>query len=358
MLTHMCVLLGLMSLTAVASGQNGSRWVRAGRDVDRPVWGLREGIMVGIWPGAIGGDGFGGPRGLIRVGYPLGQPRSHRLVNFIAIEPDVGDGHWRGLSELEMSALDGARGKRFTAEPPPGREEWSADKGWYPGLLDHPEAAPGVERLRVCVRVERFDNGAHPYLVLTLRSDRPDEVMIEAFHEADSQAMRSCVLTATMGNYARLRRAYLAEGKVALAGELWPGHKGDGFAPFRSFPRPQLARMADGSVIVPMECDEGNPSANWPHDPSIWWRWPNEKVTQYWRKPGDSLSDSLEFAANGRAVYWGSRGLTLPGGVAFENTELREPYRAGQAVVFGVTRRAPRDVLADLTASPAAASPR
>jgi hypothetical protein len=244
-----------------------------------------------------------------------------------------------------MSALDGVRGKRFTAEAPPGTEEWSADKGWYPGFLDHPQETPDVERLRVCIRVERFDNGAHPYLVLTLRSDRPDEVMVETFHEADSRPMRSCVLTATMGNYARLRRAYLGEGKVAVAGELWPGYQGEGFAPSRSFPLPQLARAADGSVIVPMECDEDDPAANWPHDPGIWWRWPNEKITQYWREPAGSAGDSLEFVANGRAVYWASRGLTVPGGVAFENTELREPYRPGQAVVFGVTRRSAQNLL-------------
>jgi hypothetical protein len=329
---------------ALGCAAQAAPWIRAGIDADRPVWGLQDGVMVGVWPGAIEGVSEGGPRGLIRVGYPLGEPRAHRLVNFLAVEPDVGDGNWRGLSEIEHSALDNAPGKRFTAEPPPGSEAWDATKPLYPGFIDHPPDATEAERLRVCIRVERFDNGAHPYVVLTLRTDRPDEVMVEVFAEPDSAAMRQCVITATMGNYARLRRAYLAGGKVVAAPDLWPGFTGSDFAPFFTCPLEQLARTPEGDATVPMDCDEETPSDNWPHDPAIWWRWPWEKVAQYWRKPASDLGATLEFAANARAVYYGGWGLTIPGGVAFENTELREPYHAGQAVVLGITRRAPQEV--------------
>jgi hypothetical protein len=34
-------------------------------------------------------------------------------------------------------------------------------------------------------------------------------------------------------------------------------------------------------------------------------------------------------------VYWLGR-LEIPGGIAFENTELRQVYREGQAFGFGV----------------------
>jgi len=320
-------------------------WIRAGINAQGPIWGLQDGIEVALWPAGIGGGGPGGPRGLIRIGYPIGPERRHQLVNFIAIEPDVGDGNWRGLSELEPSDLDGVLGKRLTAEMPPGSATPPGQPGLPPGELDHPPDNPTAERLRILVRVERFRNGAHPYLVLTLRTDRPDEIMLEAFHEPDSGAMTMCVLTATMGNFARLRRAHLAEGKVVSAGQLWPRHTGHDFAPFRTVGLAKLARAKDGGVIVPLDCDEPHPAANWPHDPGIWWRWRWEKVTQYWRKPPGTFGKDLCFAANGRVEYWGDLPLTIPGGVAFENTELREGYRAGQVVCFGITREAPEALL-------------
>ncbi len=337
-------LLGVLILVVAATHCLAGPWIRAGLDTERPVWGLRDGLMVGIWPGAIGGGGTGGPRGLIRVGYPLGDPPQHHLVNFLAVEPDVGDGHWRGLSEIEPGA-DGQPGKPFTAEPPPETEAWEATRGPYPGFLDHPPGSPQVERLRVRLGIERFANGAHPYLILTLRTDRPDEVRVEAYHEPDGRAMTMCVITATMGNYTRLRRAYLAGGEVLNSVQLWPGFAGNGFAPFHIAPAERLAHWPDGSVIVPLDCDEDDPAANWPHDPGIWWRWPFRKLTQYWRRPPGEGADKAQFAANARATYYGSPGLTIPGGVAFENTELREPYRPGVAVVLGVTRRSPEEVL-------------
>ena len=59
-----------------------------------PTWGIQGGIAIGLWPNP-------GPRGLIRVYTPyLGQPRL-TAMNFIAVEPVVGQ--IRGLSELEKS---------------------------------------------------------------------------------------------------------------------------------------------------------------------------------------------------------------------------------------------------------------
>ncbi|MBI2302145.1 MAG: hypothetical protein HYU66_24845 [Armatimonadetes bacterium] len=325
---------GALALALLAAQARAEpHWLRAGLNVDRPVWGFRDGLLVGLWPGAVEGVGDGGPRGLIRLGYPVGEPPHHELINFIAVEPDVGDGHWRGRSEIEPGA-DGRPGKVFTAGPPDGSPP--ADR-LYPGQLDRPPDNPDAERLQLGIDVERFANGAHVRLVLTLRSDRPDEVMLQAFARADSAPVRSCVLTATMGNKARLRHALLADG-LWSATALWPGHAGHEFTPFQAVPLARLRRNDAGDVLVPMECDEPDPAANWPHDPADWWRWRWEKLVQWWRVPAADVGPGVHFAANGRARYYGTA-LDIPGGVAFENTEIRMPFRPGRAVGFGITRR-------------------
>lgn len=306
-----------------------SPWIRAGIDVQRPLWGLRNGICVGIWPASVEGPGDGGPRGLLRIGYPLGQPPTHRLVNFIAVEPDVGDGHWRGLSELEPSA-DGQRGKLFTPLPPDG-SEWD---GLYPGRLDTPPGALEAERLQVRIEIEPFANGAHVWLLLTFDSRRPGEVVIESFAHEDSKPIRQCVITATMGNYARLRRVHLADGTPA-APELWPRFDGPEFSPFRLVGLDRLRRTDDGGVLVEMTCDEEDPPGNWPHDPAIWWGWRHEKLVQYWRLPPEEATPEVVWGANARRFYWASR-LEIPGGISFENTELRQDFRNGRSVVFGI----------------------
>src|SRR4051812_37516488 len=71
-------------------------------EASEPIWGVKGGIAVGLWPTQ-------GPRGLLRVYAPyLGQP-PERMVNFIAIEPVAGGR--RGYSELERSDQDGRPGK-------------------------------------------------------------------------------------------------------------------------------------------------------------------------------------------------------------------------------------------------------
>ena len=81
------------------------RWVRpAEGEASQPVWGVKGGMRVGLWP-------TGGPRGLIRIYAPyLGHPPL-RMINFVAVEPVVGRA--RGLSELEHSTLDGTRGRAW-----------------------------------------------------------------------------------------------------------------------------------------------------------------------------------------------------------------------------------------------------
>lgn len=88
-------------------------WIRPGRESPKAVWGLRQGIRVGLWPHSVEGSDDGGPRGLLRVGYPIREGgHAPGLVNFIAIEPIVGRA--RGFSELERGA-DGRSGREIVA---------------------------------------------------------------------------------------------------------------------------------------------------------------------------------------------------------------------------------------------------
>ena len=76
--------------------------------------------------------------------------------------------------------------------------------GLDPGVLT--TCLDGVEQLSVTIRVEPFNNGAHPYVVATFSADRPNEVSFSVYGEDNSADMEYCILTATMGNFARLRK--------------------------------------------------------------------------------------------------------------------------------------------------------
>lgn len=69
----------------------------------------------------------------------------------------------------------------------------------------------GVQRLRVVVHVERFDNGAEVDVAVSFRTDRPHEVALSPCRRDGSVELDHCILTATMGNFARLRRLHLAD---------------------------------------------------------------------------------------------------------------------------------------------------
>ena len=99
---------------------------------DESRWGHADGLQLGLQPEF-------GPRGLLRIFAPyLGHP-AERLVNFIAIEPIVAGQTERGFSELEMSALDGVRGKRF----------WSTDEFDPAGDRGRDGTAAGRRRDRI-----------------------------------------------------------------------------------------------------------------------------------------------------------------------------------------------------------------
>ncbi len=308
----------------LATPEAAGLWVRpAACSPAQPVWGHAEGLRVGLAP-------MPGPRGLLRIYAPyLGHPPG-RMINFIAVEPIVDTPQGRGFSELEQSQLDCVRGKRF----------WSVD---YPDDLSpraSDDPARGVisrkdnlETLEVFILVERFSSGAHPYLRLRFRSDRPYEVGIACFAQRDSEPMRSCVLTATMGNYARLRCLHLAD-RVVRSSDLWPRFDGNGFAPVKRFPLDQLTRTSDGHVMVATTTDEREPDkADYAPFTFKGWKYVGRRAVQYWRC--ETPQQDLYVRVNGRTRYWASR-TPIPGGVSFENIEMVTPFSHGQEFWFGV----------------------
>ncbi len=308
------------------------RWLRpAAKGPAEPMWGHADGLRVGLWP-------LPGPRGLLRIYAPYVRLPERRVINFIAVEPIVAGRALRGFSELEWSGLDRQRGKRF----------WSADGPGdaLPRRPDFPARGvlvceKDVEALRVFVFVEPFASGARAVVRLTFRADRPHELGLAAFAQPGSVPMTSCVLTATMGNYARLRRLHLRD-RTVLAGELWARYRGSGFATPRTFPLSQLCRTLDGGVLLAATPDETDPrAATYAAGTPEWWRYHGEVASQYWR--AESPHPKLVARVNGRYTYWQTK-TPIPGGIAYENIELIAPHQDGQEFLFGVTRRTPETV--------------
>jgi hypothetical protein len=319
-------------------------WVRAGMNTNSPAWGFRGGLLWGL-PSAIG-QSLDGPRGLIRLRYPVLPNGDYDLLNFIAIEPVVLGR--KGFSELERSQLDGVPGKRFWVD------DLNTPAGPVTNLLAGSLARldTGAECLSVHVRVERFENGAHVGLTLTQQSDAPDELELILHEEPDSAPIEYCILTATMGNKARARQLWLKD-EVVSSLDLYVDYKDSGFASHRLFSLDRLQRTSTGEILAAITTDEVDPASVDPSPAAAHWRYGGYPVTQYWKKPAGTWRDDLQVVVNGRYTYWLSRN-PIPGGVAFENFEMRERFHSGQRFVFGITRRTP----GELGIGPAGRKPR
>lgn len=311
--------------------ENGPFWVPAPGEASEPVWGLKGGIAVGLWPTP-------GPRGLFRIYAPYLDQPPRRMINYVAVEPIV-EGR-RGLSELEPSPRDGKPGKLLWAVETPEAHPEPKDPWDRPAAGKIDEVEPGVQRLTVSFHVERFDHGAQPIIELTIREDRPHEVAFRIFAQEESAELESCVLSATMGNYARLRQLWLKD-QVIDATRLWddfePTRENWGFAPHHRWKQDQML-IRDGEAIVAMTPDEANPVAV-EYDDAVppWWRYEGRPATQYWRSPAEP---GLAVQLNGRITYWATQ-APIPGGMSFENFEVIAPYQPGQRFTFGVTLEKP-----------------
>jgi hypothetical protein len=219
------------------------------------------------------------------------------MINFIAIEPIARGADERGLSELEHSKLDDVRGKRF----------WSADDLMDPtprqptqparGVI---ETVDGVEHLRVFVLAEPFENGAHVAVRLTFRADRPYDVGLATYAHPDSAELNHCIVTATMGNYARLRQLHLAD-RVVTPSELWPEYQGNDFTPHARFPLADLQRTLEGDAFAIATPSETHPQqAEYAWGTRQHWRYQGQVARQRWQVADPD--PKLEALVNGRRV--------------------------------------------------------
>lgn len=342
----------------VPSAEIDADWILPADENSPSRWGIRDGIVFSLWPTRVGSElegNTGGPRGLIRIGYNFKD--ATYLINYIAVEPIV-DGDIE-FSEISPSRVDEKVGKLMWA----GETEDSgryAPRAITKGSITRPDPErPEIQQLSLYVFMEKFLSGAHPYLRITLRNDRREEIGLEVFHREGSTPMERCTLTATMGNYSRVRHLYLKD-RVVDSRDLYSGYDDVHFVEEEGYPVDELLRDENGDVIAIVEPSESfQELASWPQEAKYydkrWWRYrPFFKVSQYWRKEGDDFDPSLHVRVNGRAYYYSgsaidrSEYVDIPGGLSFENFEMREDYYPGQKFYFGVTRQEPHEMNVEL----------
>ncbi|WP_186775083.1 hypothetical protein [Allorhodopirellula solitaria] len=316
-----CFLLVILANPA-AFGSDDFVWPGNGVPVDRPVWGHRDGLRIGLAPAP-------GPHGLIRIYTPyLGQAYP-RMVNFLSVEPSVVGQPGRGQSELEQSRLHpGQGGLTFV----PSNSESSGEPA---AMLPTGVHDPDTETLALFVHTEPFRNVAHPILKLVFHCDQPHAVQIVIFTAADSATMTSCVLSATMGNYGLLRELHLADHQVEQAAELWADEPLDrlDFLPWRVWPAKELEQTGGGGYRVSLTSDLAHPEdADYSSAVPANWRYEGQAARHFWRT---EAGVQPEVAVNARQTYWATD-APIPGGACFENFELRIPFRNAQRLWFGV----------------------
>lgn len=308
-------------------------WIQPSADSPaEPRWGIKGGIQFGIWPSS-----GRGPRGLIRIYAPYVGFADDRTVNFIAIEPMKNNR--RSLSELEISLLDNERGLRFWSVntlDEIGDPEWP----WEPArgeIITVPDDKGGeVEALRVVIVTEKFRAGMQIAVEAVIRADHPHEVRLRPVMHGKQIDIDACVLSATMGNFMRLRQLWLRD-QMRTSHLLYRGYRESDFAPHRAFLLHQLFRTPDGDVLVAATPDEADlADAEFHPDVRRHWREAVNTCTQYWRVESKHVRDSLRVQVNGRYAYWASA-APIPGGVSIENFELVDDYRPGQEFIFGIS---------------------
>jgi len=323
--------LAIFSLAAAVSAfaQNAqnekpSRWIQPSPENGQALrWGFKDGIRVGLTPDII--------RGLISIYTPYAGQRPDENLNFIAIEPIPKGQEKRGLSELEQSQLDGKKGKRIWTSNDDSALEPRDTKNPASGIV---RVENGEETLTVFFFVEPFLNHAKVCVRARFYASKPHEVEFATFKRADSCELASCVVTATMGNYARLRKLYLAGGIKTAIG-TWPDYAGNAFAPREVVARDKMPAGKEGFPYFIAAPDETNPqAARYAEGTGRRWRYTGKPVVQYWYcKDPDA---SLQGLVNGRIVYWAGE-TPIPGGIAFENFEMKKQFRNGDRFVYGAS---------------------
>lgn len=355
------IILLLLNITVYAQNQqNSNQWIRPEGTDDPALWGIRNGIVFALWPYGLETEKSlygGGPRGLVRMGFE--HDGKKYLLNFLAIEPVVkGDIEF---SEISPSMADGRWGKLMWASDDANPTSFHPTANTT-GYITRPDLEnSAIEELAVYVFIERFMSGAHPYLRLSIRNDRPEEVCIEVFNREDSDSMDFCNITATMGNYSRLRQIHL-KNKTIDARKLYKDYTGIDFVEKETYPVEDFLQSDHGDYFAFATTNESlEELMDWPADSlakrrGSWKYRPPVKLTQYWRKEKPKPNANLHLRVNGRYKYWsgGSRDeslyMEIPGGASFENFELREKYHKGQKLYYGISTDMPSQILDNFNA--------
>ncbi len=291
------------------------------RQVDRPVWGHRDGLRIGLAPTP-------GPQGLIRVYAPYLGQSFPRVINFLSIEPAVTGQSGRGQSELELSRdRPGERGLTFRASN--DLETTSISDQLPTGTLDRHD-----ESLRLFVHPEPFANGARVIVEIVFHADQRHEIGLVTHLATGSAPLDSCVISATMGNYGLLRQLHLAGGRIEPLTELGGDERLDrlGFLPWQMWP-PEDFKRSGGDYLVKITSDFADPDkADYAESVPPHWRYQGLAAAHHWRAEPDA---EPWVALNARRTYWGSND-PIPGGACFENFELQLPFRSGRRLWFGI----------------------
>ncbi len=321
--------------TEAASQEDNGIWLRPSCTKDsKLMWGFKDGIRVAIAP-------IASPRGLISIHAPYLNFPERNILQFIAMEPIVKDSLKRGFSELEWSKLDNVRGKHI----------WSCNTSAGPSSLDRPACGVisdenGKETLTVYLFCEKFDNGAEVYVRIKFTEGRPYEFEITPYVTKQSKELERFILTATMCNKPRLRNLYLNGGVVLQSTDIWPEYKDINFADhFHVSPENMVKDSKGGVWFIAAPNEDDTTKATYDEGTAEHWKYNGKKATQYWYCPRPS--EELRGVVNGRYTYWQSAN-PLPGGIAFENFELTEPFELGQTYVFGITPQSAEEFIAEI----------
>ncbi|MEL7425449.1 MAG: hypothetical protein AAFN81_20840 [Bacteroidota bacterium] len=291
-----------------------------------PIWGHANGLQIGIAPTR-------GPRGLLRLYAPYLGHQEEKMLNFFALEPIASGETQRSFSELEPSAVDDQAGKIFVSSDAPPAGAFAANTPMAQGRIAQID---GTETLTVFIRSEPFANGAEVYVRIRFFADQPQEVEVQTFATATSVPLDYLILTATMGNFARLRELRLRD-TILHAGGIWPHYQGLHFTNHYRVSFTEMLQDEQGNAYFIAAPDEVDPTAaNYASTTNDHWKYYGQVATQYWKL--NNPAPTTEGLVNGRYVYWASHSL-IPGGISFENFEIKRPYRLGDTYTFGVVPR-------------------
>jgi hypothetical protein len=188
--------------------------------------------------------------------------------------------------------------------------------------------------------VEPFSaNGAHVLVTATMSRDRPNELQLSVNAYPESPPIEELTLTATMGNFEKLRVLWLKD-RLVRSDQLYADYREDNFVELENYMLDKMLRTAAGDAIVFATSNEASPSSVFSKTAAPHWHYQLPRLTQYWEVQRNQIEPDLRVRVNGRRVYWASHD-PIPGGPAFENFEVRQRYRPGQAFIFGLTTEEP-----------------